>query len=98
MQQTSRLANEASKPHRENNYDKIIRALKQLPNNEGVADAIAAYSKLDKTEVSRRTVEMCRLGLIHDTGRKGLTAKACKAIIYKLSKQEKQETKQTSLF
>ena len=98
MQQTSLLANEASKPQRENNYDKIIRALKQLPNNEGVADSIAAYSKLDKTEVSRRTNEMARLGMIHDTGRKGMTAKACKAIIWKLSVTQKQEPETLTLF
>jgi len=83
IQQTSRLANEASKPHREINHDKILKALDKLPNNEGTADSIAAFTTLDKIEVSRRMSELFAKGLVFDTGRKGITAKGCKAILWR---------------
>lgn len=83
MQQTSLAANKASKPNRETNYDRILKALDRLPNREGVADTIAAYTTLDKIEVSRRMSEMAALNLVYDTGRKGITAKGCSAIIWK---------------
>jgi len=95
--QTSLAANVASKPHRDKNHTKILQALEKLPNNEGIADAIAAYCTLDKVEVSRRLSELEGQGKIFNTGRKGLTQKACKASIYKLIK-EPQPQLQTKLF
>ncbi len=47
----------------------------KLPNNEGTADSIAAFTTLDKIEVSRRMSELLAKGLVFDTGRKGITAK-----------------------
>jgi hypothetical protein len=85
---TSRLANDASKPHRTTNYTIILQALNQLPNNEGIADAIAAFCSLDKVECSRRLTEMHRTGLVRDTGRKGITVKGCRAIIWRKAQEE----------
>jgi hypothetical protein len=87
MQATSLAANTASKPNREYNYDRILKALDMLPNNEGIADNIAAYTTIDKIEVSRRMGELAAKGKVFDTGRKGITAKGCKAILWKLVKE-----------
>jgi len=83
MQQTSIAANNASKPHRDRNYDLILKAMDRLPNSEGIADNIAAYTTLDKVEVSRRMSELESNGKVLNTGRKGLTAKGCRAIIWR---------------
>ena len=95
LPETSLAANKASKPNREYNYAKILKALDRLPNKEGIADDIAAYSTLDKIEVSRRMGEMVAKSMVYDTGRKGITAKGCKAIIWKLSQQPKITIQQT---
>jgi len=77
IQPTSREANEASKPKRPTNHMKILQALEKLPNNEGIADRIAAYCSLDKIEVSRRMKELLKAGKVINTGRTGVTAKGC---------------------
>lgn len=83
MQSTSLAANVASKPNREINQDRILKALDKLPNNEGIADSIASYTTIDKIEVSRRMSELEALGRVFNTGRKGITNKGCKAIIWR---------------
>jgi hypothetical protein len=99
MQPTSLEANKKSKPHRENNYNRILSALRKMPKNEGIAELIASYCSIDKAEAGRRCGEMAKLGLIHDTGRKGKTSKACSAIIWKISEEPKTATQiQQSLF
>lgn len=94
---TSIEANEASKPRREINHDRILKALERLPNSEGIADNIAAYTTLDKIEVSRRMSELEALGKVIDTKRKGITPKGCKAIIWRKVNEPKQNIQQ-SLF
>lgn len=83
---TSILANEASKPHRQTNYDKILQAMNRLPNKEGIADTIAVYCSLDKIEISRRLGEMSKgeSPTVKDTGRKGMTVKGCLATVWRV--------------
>lgn len=95
QQITSLLANEASKQRRPANHDKILAAMERLPNSEGVADNIAVYCSLDKIEVSRRLSELAAQGKVYDTGRKGMTMKACKAIIWRLVKEPVPNIQQT---
>jgi len=87
MQHTSLEANVASKPNRETNHTKILEAMRKLPNREGTSDAIASYCTLDKIECSRRLGELVDKGLVVNTMRKGITAKGCKAYIWKLTEQ-----------
>lgn len=95
QQLTSILANNESKQRRPANHDKILAVLEKLPNNEAVADTIATYTTLDKVEVSRRMSELVALGKVIDTGRKGMTMKACKAIIWQLVKEPIPNIQQT---
>lgn len=97
QQPTSIAANTASKPNREYNYNKILNALDKLPNNEGIADTIAAYTTIDKIEVSRRMGELAASGKVVNTGRKGITAKGCAAIIWR-KVYDPPTTKQISMF
>jgi len=88
MQPTSLAADKASKPHRRTNCQIILNVMGRLKNNEGVADTIAIYCPFDKTEVSRRMANLFAAGKIIDTGRKGITAKGCKAIIWRIAPDE----------
>lgn len=81
--ETSLAANVASKPHREVNYDRILKALDKLPQHEGIASTIASVTTIDSVEVNRRMSELLRDGKVIDTGRYGITPKGCKAKIWK---------------
>lgn len=97
MQQTSLAANTASKPNREYNYDRILKALDKLPNNEGIASHIASMTVIDSVEVNRRLSELEAQGKVINTGRKGITPKGCKANIYRRVYAPTQQVQQ-SLF
>jgi len=64
---TSKLAAAAAKQLQAAHCDAILEALRKY--GAMGKDGIAARSRLDGTQVARRTVELARAGLIVETGR-----------------------------
>jgi hypothetical protein len=89
---TSREANESNKSVRESQWQQIVKALQSLPDNEAIADSIAAFCPFDKVSVSRRLAEMEAGDLVIRTSKRGITAKGCKAIVWKLKTDPQPQT------
>lgn len=88
LPETSMEANEAKTSKSKNrDYDRIIAAYKAI--GSGIAEEAANHLQVrDVGVVARRMSELCKMGIMINTGNKKLTSRGRNAFIYTLSNSQ----------